>query len=179
MQEHLYVSLIRKSLLVREILGSLDIGHREPPGNGLQGNSPPRLAGLQRAFHDLRGRFRMPVPPLGLCSFGAERWNRDLLFGHAHFPSKYICCCGLVISQAVTTRILPRRSVYRIVSNRPDLVRPKQSTRSSLSCGCTSASNRSIRTASSASFGLMPCLAMCCKLSASQSNSIIYMVNTW
>src|ERR1035441_6950480 len=99
-QEHLYVSLIRKSLLVREILGSLDIGHREPHGNGLQGNSPPRLAGLQRAFHDLRGRFRMPVPPLGLCSFGAERWNRDLLFGHAHFPSKYICCCGFGILSA-------------------------------------------------------------------------------
>jgi hypothetical protein len=28
-----------------------------------------------------------------------------------------------------------RRSVYRMVSSRPDLVRPKQSTRSSRSCG--------------------------------------------
>ena len=40
-----------------------------------------------------------------------------------------------MISYAVTTRILPRRSVYRIVSSRPDLVRPKQRTRSSFSCG--------------------------------------------
>jgi len=71
-QEHLCVGLIRKPLLVSEILGSLDIGQREPHGDGLQGNSPPRLAGLQGAFHDLRSRFRMAVPSLGLLGFGVE-----------------------------------------------------------------------------------------------------------
>jgi len=72
----MYVGPIRKPLVVREILGSLDIGQREPHSNGLQGNSPPRLAGLQRAFHDLRSRFRMAVPPRGLLSSGVELWNR-------------------------------------------------------------------------------------------------------
>src|SRR5258708_34816748 len=132
-QEHLYVGLIRKPLLVREILGRLDIGHGEPHGDGLQGHSPPRIAGLQRVFHDPGRRCRVAVPPLGLCGFGTELWNGGLLFGYAHVPSKYICCCGLVIPYAVTMRILPRR-VYRIVSSRPDLVRPKQTTRASSAC---------------------------------------------
>ena len=105
-QEHLYVGLIRKPLLVRQILGRLDIGYRQPHGNRLQGNSPPRLAGLQRTFHDLGSRIRMAVPPLGLFRFGAELWNCDLLFGMLISPprSKSVAC-SLVISQAVTTRI--------------------------------------------------------------------------
>src|ERR1017187_2000123 len=53
-QKHRDEGVIRKLLLVREILGRLDVGHREPHGNGLQGNGPPRLAGPQRSFHDLR-----------------------------------------------------------------------------------------------------------------------------
>ena len=75
MQEHLYVGPIRKPLLVREILGSLDIGQREPHGNGLQRNSASHLSGLQRAFHDLRSRLRMAVPLLGLFSFGVRNFG--------------------------------------------------------------------------------------------------------
>src|SRR5262245_51799530 len=87
-QEHLYVRLIWQPLLVRKILGRLDIGHWESHGNGLQGNSPPRFAGLQRAFHDLGRRRRVAVPPLGLFGFGTELWNGEFFFGCAHFASK-------------------------------------------------------------------------------------------
>ena len=40
-QERLDVGLMPMRLHVGEILGSLDIGHREPLGNDLQGDSPP------------------------------------------------------------------------------------------------------------------------------------------
>lgn len=84
-EEHLNVGLIRKPLPMREILSRLDIEHRESHGNGFQWHRPASVAGLQRAFHDLRGRLRMAVPPFGLGGFGLELWNCDLLCRHGHF----------------------------------------------------------------------------------------------
>ena len=110
----------------------------------------------------------MAVPPLGLGGFGVELWNCDLHWGHGHFVgrdySELAAPFGILV-------------VCRIVIRRPDLARPKQSTRCSRR-DCTSVSNGSIRSASSAVFGAMRCLAMCPKLAASQSNSVLYMVNT-
>lgn len=50
MQEHLYVTPIRKALLLREILSGFDIGQRQPHGDGLQRDTSPRVAGFDRAL---------------------------------------------------------------------------------------------------------------------------------
>ena len=104
MQEHLYISLISESLLLRQVLSSFDIGHWQPHRDGFERHRSPGLAGFHRAFHDLRGDFGVVVPPLSLRGFTPEFRYDDL---------------------AAPFGIQDR-------NQRPDLVRPKQSTRSSL-----------------------------------------------